>query len=169
MPRPSPPWFLADIFGLYLPSLLEPEDSRRERIATVQKKVAETFAAAKRHLGEDEAIALFHHVAKRPNRGKGKTLAPNRDDELLQIYDGRARGESVAAIARRVYAATKNERGASPFGATARAIETQIRKLDGERKARQKKARFEGRRMRMAMRNRAALALGFGPGDHVGR
>jgi hypothetical protein len=141
-----------DIFGLRHLSLLEQacesEAETRKRIVTVEKGVGAAFKAAVEHLGEEEARRLFAHVLRRPKRGQGKMLAPDRDTRLLKEYDAAApKRESVAAVARRLHAAVGMELGNTPG-----AIETQIRKLLKEREQRERSAAFEARRWRMATR-----------------
>jgi len=85
-------------------------------------------------------------VLQRPNRGRGKSLADDRDTLLLKTYD-EAPGESIASIARRLRAQGTH------LGNTTAAIATQIRKLVKEREERQRRARVEARRWRMATRN----------------
>ena len=145
-PVPLPP----DIFGLRRPGILnlESEAETRERIATVETGVETAFKAAIDHLGEEEARRLFARVLRRPRRGQGKMLAPDRDARLLKEYDAAApKGERVAALARRLHAAVGMELGNTPG-----AIETQIRKLVKERRQRERAAAFEARRWRMATR-----------------
>jgi hypothetical protein len=139
-----------DIFGLRHVGVLsfESEAETRKRIDTVEKGVEAAFKAAVEHLGEEEARRLFARVLRRPKRGQGKMLAPDRDARLLKEYDAAApKGESVAALARRLHAAVGVELGNTPG-----AIETQIRKLLKERKQRERAAAFEARRWRMATR-----------------
>jgi hypothetical protein len=156
MKMPSRPFYPValppDIFGLQHPSLLgqafESQAETRSRIATVEKGVEAAFKAAVGHLGEEEARQLFARVLRRPKRGPGKMLAPDRDTRLLNEYDEAAQtGDSVAALARRLRAATGTE-----LGNTEGAIATQIWKLVRERKKRLRAASFEARRWRMATR-----------------
>src|SRR5580704_2812203 len=121
-----------DIFGLRHLSLLgqacESKAEMQKRVATVEAGVAAAFKAAVGHLGEDEARRLFARVTRRPKRGLGRMLAPDRDARLLAEYDAAARTrESVAALARRLRA------NGTELGNTEGAIETQIRKLVKER------------------------------------
>jgi hypothetical protein len=144
-----------DIFGLRRPGLLSFESAAdaRRRVGTVAKGVEAAFKAAVQHLGEEEARKLFARVLRRPKRGQGKMLAPDRDARLLNEYDaGAPKGESVAALARRLREATGME-----LGNTAGAIETQIRKLVKERKQRERAAAFEARRWRMATRGETSI------------
>jgi hypothetical protein len=146
-PVPLPP----DIFGLKRPGILnlESEAETRERIATIEKGVETAFKASIDHLGEEEARRLFARVLRRPKRGRGKMLAPDRDSRLLKEYDAAApKGESIAAVARRLHADVGIRLGNTPA-----AIATQIHKLLGERKQRERAAAFEARRWRMATRN----------------
>ena len=141
-----------DIFGLHRPSLLgsacESEADRLNRVATVERGVQDAFTAAVDHLGGEEARQLFRRVIRRPKRGLGKMLAPDRDARLLQEYDAALQnGETTAALARRLRADGRD------LGDSAGAIQTQIRKLVKQREKRQRKAAFETRRWRMAMRN----------------
>jgi hypothetical protein len=117
-------------------------------MAAVEKGLRDAFTAAVHHLGEEEARQLFRRVIRRPKRGLGKALAPDRDARLLQEYDAAVQnGETTAALARRLRA---DGRG---LGDSAGAIQTQIRKLVKERKERQRAAAIEARRWRMATRN----------------
>ena len=145
-----------DIFGLRRLSLLEQacesEAETRKRVATVEEGVVSAFKAAVEHLGDDEARRLFARVTRRPKRGQGKMLAPDRDARLLKEYDAASRkGESVAALARRLR--TKGIK----LGNTEGAIATQIRKLVKERKTRERASTFEARRWRMATRGETSL------------
>lgn len=151
-----------DIFGLRHIGLLEHEDEteRQKRVGTVEKGVAAAFKAAIDHLGEEEARRLFARVLRRPKRGQGKMLAPDRDARLLMEFDAAAsRGESVAALARRLRAA------GIELGNTADAIATQIRKLRNERKQRERAAAREARRWRMAMRGEPPGLLSMPPSE----
>jgi hypothetical protein len=145
-----------DIFGLPYPSLLgqagESEANTRARIAKVEAGVEAAFKAAVGHLGEQEARLLFARVVRRSKRGQGKVFVPDRNARLLQEYDAAPAGESVAALARRLYAATGRD-----LGNTASGIEAQIRKLVKERKQRERAAAFESRRWRMATRGETSL------------
>jgi hypothetical protein len=145
-----------DIFGLLHPGVLVARthhtnaslESEAETRKRVEKGVEAAFKAAIRHLGEEEARRLFARVLRHPKRGQGKMLAPDRDARLLKEYDAAApKGESVAALARRIHAAVGRELGNTPD-----AIETQIRKLLKERKQRERAAAVEMRRWRMATR-----------------
>jgi hypothetical protein len=145
-----------DIFGLQHPSLLaqacESEAEKQKRIARVEAGVDAAFKAAVRHLGAEEARRLFARVVRRPKRGQGKMLAPDRNARLLEEYDSAARnGETVAALARRLRA------DGIEFGNTEGAIQAQIRKLVKERKKRERVKRFETRRWRMATRGETSL------------
>lgn len=146
-----------DILGLQHLGLLtgESEAETRRRIAAVEAGVEAAFKAAVEHLGEEDARRLFARVVRRPKRGQGKGLAPDRDARLLKEYDAAARnGETVAALARRLHTA------GIELGNTADAIETQIRKLVKERNRRQRAAAFEARRWRMATRRETSLLSG---------
>jgi hypothetical protein len=165
MKMPRRPFYPAalppDIFGLRHPGLLsfESEADTRKRIAAVEKGIEAAFKAAIDHLGEEEARRLFARVLRRPKRGQGKVLAPDRDARLLKEYDAAAlKGESVPALARRLHAAVGIELGNTPG-----AIETQIRKLLKERKQRERVAAFEERRWRMAMRGEPPGLLSVPP------
>jgi hypothetical protein len=141
-----------DIFDLHRPTFLESacesEADRLKRVATVEKGVGDSFMAAVGHLGEEEARQLFRRVIRRPKRGLGKMLAPDRNARLLQEYDAALQnGETTAALARRLSAEGRE------LGDTAGAIATQIRKLVRDRGKRQHEAEFESRRWRMATRN----------------
>ncbi len=143
---------LPDIFGLHCPSLLgsacESEADRLKRVATVENGVRDAFAAAVDHLGDEEARQLFRRMIRRPKRGLGKMLAPDRDARLLREYDAaRQKGETTAALARRL-----RDEGRE-LGDSEGAIQTQIRKLVKERGKRQRAAAVEARRWRMATRN----------------
>jgi hypothetical protein len=155
MKMPSRPWYpplepQTDIFGLHHISLLgaacESTAERKQRIGKVEAGVIAAFKAAVHHLGDDDARELFNRVLQRPNRGRGKALAADRDSLLLKTYD-EAPGESIASIARRLRAQGKQ------LGNTAAAIATQIRKLVKEREERERRERVEARRWRMATRN----------------
>jgi hypothetical protein len=125
----------------------------KKRIATVEDGVIAAFKAAVRHLGEEEARRLFKRVMRRPKRGQGKVLAPDRDARLLEEYDAAVReGETVAALAKRLRVAAGIE-----LGNTAGAIEAQIRKLVREREKRRRAAAFEARRWRMATRGETSI------------
>jgi hypothetical protein len=95
-----------DIFGLHHMTLIhracETPAERARLEAKVEAGVIKAFTAAIHHLGEDEARALFAKVQRRPKRGPGRALAPDRDVRLLRAYDEAAEGESIAAIARRL-------------------------------------------------------------------
>jgi hypothetical protein len=152
-----------DIFGLHQLSLLgeacESETEKQKRIATVEKGVVAAFKAAVGHLGEEAARRLFARVVRRPKRGQGKILAPDRDARSLKEHDAAIRnGETVAALARRLRA------DGIELGNTAGAIETQIRKLVKERKKRERAAAFEARRWRMAVRNEPPTLLSAAQG-----
>lgn len=146
-----------DIFGLRQVGILtfESEAEMRKRIVTVEQGVEAAFKAAVRHLGEEEARRHFERVLRRPKRGQGKTLAPDRNAVLLKEYDAAVRkGESVAALARRLRAAAGIK-----LGNTEGAIATQIRKLVKERRQRERAAAVEARRWRMATREETGLLL----------
>jgi hypothetical protein len=92
-----------DIFGLPHLGVLafESEVETRKRTATVEKGVEAAFKAAVEHLGEAGARRLFARVLRRPKRGQGKMLAPDRDARLLKEFDAAAsKGESIAALAK---------------------------------------------------------------------
>ena len=149
-----------DIFGLHHLTILgqacESDEQRQQRIAKVQHGVIAAFKAAVSHLGEDQARKLFAKAARKPKRGRGKTLAADRDHRLLAAYDEAVvkNGETVAVLSRRL----RNE--GIELGNTASAIATQIRELVKERKERAGAAAFEARRWRMAMRNAPPTILG---------
>lgn len=156
MKMPKRPWYplmsdRPDIFGLQHVTLAgaacETDAARKKRFAAVEAGVTAAFKAAIHHLGEDEARELFNRVMRRPKRGRGKVLAPDRDARLLKAYDTAPEGDSIAAIARRL-----RTEGAD-LGNTAGAIARQIRKLVEERKEKERRAHVEARRWRMAMRN----------------
>jgi hypothetical protein len=150
-----------DIFGLHQPTIAagESDADTLKRFAKVEAGVVAAFRAAVGHLGEDEARRLFARVVRRPKRGRGKGLAPDRNYRLLRAYDTAVQnGESIAALARRLRA---GERGIE-LGNTADAIEAQIRKLVKERKERDRAAAVQARRWRMAMRNEPPTLAGGG-------
>jgi hypothetical protein len=115
MKMPRRPFFppvapRTDIFGLHQLTLLgqagESAADREKRFATIEAGVRGAFKAAVGHLGEDEARRLFVRVLRRPKRGRGRGLAPDRDYRLLRAYDtARQNGESIPALARRLRAA----------------------------------------------------------------
>jgi len=77
---------------------LESEAETWKRVVTVEKGVDAAFKAAIEHLGEEEARRLFARVLRRPKRGQGKMLAPDRDARLLKEYElGRCRFARVRA------------------------------------------------------------------------
>jgi hypothetical protein len=139
-----------DIFGLQTPTILgtacEKAPEKQKRIATVEEGVANAFRAAVRHLGDEEARDLFKRVIRRPKRGRGKTLAAHREWRLLQEYDARPKGGSVAALAKRLRAESME------LGATQDAIEFAIGKAVKSRKQREHAAAVDARRWRMATR-----------------
>jgi hypothetical protein len=156
MKMPKRPWYplvsdRPDIFGLQHITILgaacETDTAREKRFARVEAGVTAAFRAAIHHLGEDEARALFNRVMRRPKRGRGKVLALDRDARLLKAYDTALEGDSIAAIARRL-----RSEGVD-LGNTAGAIARHVRKLVEERKEKERRARVEARRWRMAMRN----------------
>lgn len=155
MKMPSRPFYPVrlrpDIFELehltILEQACESKVEKQKRIATVKKGVAAAFKAAVVHLGDEEARCLFRNVLRRPKRGQGKMLAPDRNARLLKEYDAASqKGEPVAALARRL------RKAGIELGNTAGAIETQIRKLVKEREKYQRAAAVEARRWRMATR-----------------
>jgi hypothetical protein len=160
MKMPSRPFYPIelppDIFGLRLLSILgkacESKTETAQRIATVEKGVMAAFKAAVGHLGEDEARLLFARVMRRPKRGPGKLLAPDRDVRLLEEYDAAIKKrETVTALARRLRV------DGITLGNTEGAIATQIRKLVKEREKREVTAALEARRWRMATRGEISL------------
>jgi hypothetical protein len=147
-----------DILGLQHLTLMgeacETDSERQRRIAKVEAGVADAFKAAVHHLGEDEARQLFSRVMRRPKRGRGKTLAPDRDACLLKAYDEAvANGESIASVAKRLHGEGHE------LGATEGAIAAQIRKLRDERKQRARAAAVQSRWWRMATRNEPPTLL----------
>jgi hypothetical protein len=84
-------------------------------------------------LGEDEAKALFLTTASkgRGKRGKGRSLAPNRDAFLLREYDLVRKGMAPAAVARlpRILAGLFHRVRPGLYGASAEAIARHIRRL----------------------------------------
>ena len=162
MKMPTRPWVpplksRPDIFGLSYMTLIhlacEGPFDRAKRLAKVEAGVKEAFKAAVHHLGESDARAVFARVLRLPKRGRGKALAEDRDARLLRAYDDAPKGESIAAIARRLRAE------GTQLGNTAGAIATQIRKLVTARKKRDYRARVDARRWRMAMRNEPPTLL----------
>lgn len=93
-----------------------------------------------RNLGGTRARQLFVNATKRPRgkHGKRKTLSPDRDWTLIKEFDaevGRcADGDAsvLARVSRRIFAEKGKE-----FGASAAAIEKQIRRLLADREERQ--------------------------------
>ena len=146
-----------DRFGIrYNWSLLESETDRLERVAAVEKLVADVFGAARLHLGEDEARSLFRRVSRRRKRGKGKAHTRDRDTRLLSERDAATRaGETVASLARRLHCESKGQ-----YGSTEGAIQRQIHKLVKERKMRERAAAVQARRWRMASRYLPPTLLG---------
>jgi len=133
---------MLDCFGLRPPLIAESEDGTRSRVALVKKGVADAFAAAVTHLGDEQARELFTSVARRLKRGKGKSLASDRDAQLLAALEAAQRiGETIPALARRLHVERKLELGNSP-----QAIDTQIRKLLKERSARKRTAELAAQR-----------------------
>lgn len=162
MKMPRRPWYppakpQPDIFGLHHMTLIhlacETPAERAQREMKVEAGVTATFKAAIRHLGEDEARVLFAKVLRRPKRGPGKALAPDRDIRLLRAYEEAAESESIAAIARRL------RKEGCQLGHTEGAIAAQIRKLVAARKERDYRARVDARRWRMALRNEPPTLL----------
>jgi hypothetical protein len=153
-PMEPPP----DIFGLRSLTLIgeacETESERKRRAAKIEAGVGAAFTAATRHLGEAEARELFRRVIRKPKRGRGKELAPDRDFRLLAARDEAvARGESVAALARRLRASGIG------LGNTEGAIARRIHQLVSERDERQHKAAVEARYWRMATRHEPPTLL----------
>src|ERR1700730_7030875 len=106
-----------DIFGLRRPALLnfESEAETRKRVAAVEHGVIAAFRVAVDHLGEDEARRLFRRVIRRPKRGLGKNFAADRDSRLLREYDAASqRGETIAALSRRLHAGDAGRKLGSP-------------------------------------------------------
>jgi hypothetical protein len=118
------------------------------RVAAVEQGIIAAFKAAVDHLGDEEACRQFLRVTRRPKRGPGKALAPDRNFRLLREYDGRLKGETVAALSKRLL----KDQGQG-LGNTEGAIAAQIRKLVKERKERERAAVKEARRWRMATRH----------------
>jgi hypothetical protein len=151
-----------DIFGLKRLSLLssETETERATRVATVERGVAAAFKAVVEHLGEDAARQLFASLLRRPKRGPGKALAPDRDARLLIEHDAAAQaGETVAALARRLH------KSGPKLGNTPEAIATQIRRLVKKRKERDRAAAVQARQRRMATRGETSLLSQAPTGD----
>ena len=170
MKMPLRPWYppatpQLDIFGLQTPTLLgeacEKAPEKQKRIAKVEEGVADAFRAAVRHLGEEEARDLFKRVMRRSKRGRGKTLAAHREWRLLQEYDARPKGESVAALAKRLRAEGME------LGATQDAIEFAVREAVKSRKQRQHAAAVDARRWRMATRGEKSFLTIAGGGVTV--
>jgi len=65
----------------------ESATDRKQRIGKVEAGVIAAFKAAVHHLGDDDARKLFNQVLQRPKRGRGKSLAADRDTLLLKTYD----------------------------------------------------------------------------------
>src|SRR6266545_2652004 len=146
-----------DIFGLHHVTILgqacETDAEKQKRKAIVEKGVLAAFKAAVHHLGEDEARKVFRQVLRRPKRGKGKMHAADRDARLLKEYDAAVKKkESIAALARRLYAANGQQLGNTPG-----AIQTQLRKLVNARKEREREAKKQARFWRMATRGERTL------------
>jgi hypothetical protein len=154
-PTYTPP----DIFGLQRLTLLgeacEATSERTRRIAKVEAGVHAAFRAAIDHLGEEAARELFRIVLRKPKRGAGKALAPDRDQRLLAAYDALQSGESVAALARRLHASIGIELGNTP-----EAIESHIGQLVKKREKLRRAAAIDARQWRMAMRNEPPTLLG---------
>lgn len=149
----------ADIFGLHHMTLLgeacESEADRKKRFATVESGVLAAYKAAVAQLGEDRARELFQRVLRRPKRGNSKSIAPDRDAILIKARDAAFKnGESIAALSKRLHTAHGVKLGNSP-----EAIQTQIRKLVSERKAREHEAKKQARFWRMATRGEKPTLL----------
>ncbi len=146
-----------DIFGLHHMTVIhlacETPTEQARRAAKVEAGVTAALDAAIRHLGDDEARALFAKVLRRPKRGLGKALAPDRDIRLLRAYDEAPEGESIAAIARRL------RKEGRTLGHTEGAIAAQIRRLVAARKERDYRATVDARRWRMALRDEPPTLL----------
>lgn len=161
MARYFPPLNLPEFDRFGLPNrwggFLELEDRRKDRIAAVEKLVADVFNRAAMHLGEEEARRLFARAAPRRKRGKRKSHVPDRDAQLLLAYDTAAlKGETIVSIARRLHADRRGE-----FGASIGAIERQIHKLLKEQKQRNHAAAVQNRVCRMANRHMPPGLLGI--------
>ena len=145
-----------DIFGLRAPPLLnlESDAENRDRVMAVEKGVFSAFKAAMDHLGEEQARLLFRRVIRRPKRGPGRCLAPDRNNLLLKEYDARQKGQTVAELSRRLLQAHGTQLGNTPG-----AIAAQIRKLIRNREERERAAAREARRWRMATRNEPPTLL----------
>jgi hypothetical protein len=141
-----------DMFGLHSLTLVGEacltEAERRERVAIIEARVSETFKAAVRQLGEDEARKLFHRASRKRKRGATKLLAPDRDHQLLIAYDSREPGETVMALATRLHAKSKRA-----LGNSASAIVRQIQRVVKAREDRRRGAALDSRYMRMATRH----------------
>lgn len=158
MKMPSHPIFpsinpQADIFGLpYLTVLeeaCESEKERQRRIDTIERIVGETFKAAVTQLGENDARDTFRRVLRRPKRGLGTALDQNRDVVLLAAHaEAKAGGIKTTELARRLF-----KTHGKTLGNTAKAIETQIRKVVKEQRKRDQLAARCHRYQRMATRN----------------
>jgi hypothetical protein len=164
MKMPTRPWYppiqpKTDIFGLHRITILgamgESAAERGQRVAKVEAGVTAAFKAAAHHLGEADARELFNRVQRRSKRGRGKTLALDRDARLLKAYDDAPESESVASIARQL------RKAGTKLGNTAEAIATQIRKLVKARDERDRRGRVEARRWRMATRNEPPTLLSY--------
>jgi hypothetical protein len=162
MKMPRRPFYLPivpqpDIFGLERLTILgeacETCTERQQRISKVEAGVVAAFKVAATHLGEEQARQLFAKVARRPKRGRGKALAPDRDFRLLKAYDEMQPGGTIAALGRRLRASGID------LGNTADAIALRIRTLVAERKQTRHAAAVEARRWRMATRNERPTIL----------
>jgi hypothetical protein len=167
MKLPHRPWYpptenARDIFDLVTPSLLgevvESTSARAARFAKVEQGVSDAFRAAANHLGEEEARRLFRKTTRKPKRGPGGAINPERDRILLRAYDERPADQSLAAVAR-LLEKWAIETGIR-LGSNADAIAAHLRKLLAERARRQRAAAVEARRLRMAMRNDPPSLLG---------
>lgn len=158
MPKPHfPPPQVPDCFGLYPPTLLELEEDAGARIAALEKGVANAFAAAAIHLGEEEARRLFREVSRRTKRGADTHLAPDRDMRLLAEYEVAIQNqESIPALAARLHKADLSPR----LGTSADAIAAQLRKLLRARRTRDRAALRAARLLRWSVRHFPPTLLG---------
>lgn len=142
-----------DIFGLERLTLLSEacltDDERQARRATIRDHLEKAFKDARRQLGEDDARSLFGEVMRKPKRGAMKTLAADRDYQLLRAYDAREDGETVKTLAERLYADGKGK----ALGQSADAIRRQIFAVVEQRRKRERESAVRARYQRMAARN----------------
>jgi hypothetical protein len=137
-----------DRFGLPTFTLLESDEDHERRVARVEAFVAQAYKTVVDHLGEERARQLFVGATKRPRgkHGKRKELSADRDWTLVKELDaevgrcGEGDASAVARVSRRLFAEKGKE-----LGASAAAIERQLRRLLAARTKRQAR---EARRWR---------------------